>query len=146
MQATRSSCGPFVGVASYFLNSAYYTKERAAECIEFNAEGLRFAINSKDIHTVVLAASLSLYLYDFKLTPEGETVASAVARTASALQAAGKAVVLIGSPPRSRDSISGPALTAKRAERSRWTALLIALSPAHVPNLWDAKRSRCYQK
>ncbi len=99
MQATRSSCGPFVGIASYSPGSGYYTREHAADCLAFNEEVLRYTVNSKDIRIVVLSASLSFYLDGFVLTPDTATVTDSISRTAEALRNAGKRVVFISSPP-----------------------------------------------
>ena len=111
LQGTRSACGPTLDVAPIERGNV----AAARECLEFNRSVLDFVRRSPEIEYVVLAASLELYVAaDARiLTLSGiepgrpAVVADALARVASALRAAGRRVVLVGSPPTTGADLGG---------------------------------------
>lgn len=111
VQGTRSACGPTLDVAPIEKGDV----AAARECLAFNRSVLDFVRRSPGIEYVVLAASLELYLADGAriLTLSGiepgrpEVVADALARAARELRAAGRKVVLVGSPPTTGADLGG---------------------------------------
>lgn len=106
-QATRSACGPFLGIAPFLDASPVYSREAAKTCIKFNDSVVKYIATDASIEVVVLAAALSLYrphllLMDRDGNERPATaveVANAAMTTAAVVRKLGKRLVIVGSPP-----------------------------------------------
>lgn len=106
-QATRSACGPFLGIAPFLDVSAVYSRDAAKACIKFNDSVAKYLATDTSIEVVVLAAALSLYrphvlLMDRDGNERPATaaeVANAAMATAAEVRKLGKRLVIVGSPP-----------------------------------------------
>jgi peptidoglycan/LPS O-acetylase OafA/YrhL len=108
-QATRTTCGPFPGIAP--ANGAERPAGWARRCIDFNASVMSALSRAPQLRTVVLSSSLAQYLPGAEpgwqlyragasLGPQDrEAVFASLADTVGALRAMGKAAVLIAPPP-----------------------------------------------
>ena len=111
-QAALSMCGPFLGIAP--VDDAKHSPVWARQCIERNDAVLAALKRDPRLDTIVITSPLSQYVpdmhegYDTLIrTPSGMvrqpasdvTLVSAIARTAAAVRAAGKRIVLIAPPP-----------------------------------------------
>jgi hypothetical protein len=108
-QATRTTCGPFPGIAP--ANGAERSSGWAGRCADFNASVMSALTRAPRLRTVVLSSSLAQYLPGaepgWQLYRAGagvgpqdrEAVLASLAHTVGALRAMGKAVVLIAPPP-----------------------------------------------
>ncbi|MCV9998539.1 acyltransferase [Pararhizobium sp. YC-54] len=117
VQATRSACGPMIGVAPVFKeDNTAYDVSWARNCIAFNDSVLAYLQTTSSIKTVVLSSLLSQYIdptqYQLLVRKdanepyllEGEQQARAVEglkATIDAVRAAGKKIVIIAPPPQS---------------------------------------------
>ncbi|TDM06178.1 MAG: acyltransferase [Ideonella sp. MAG2] len=117
MQATASSCGPFLGLTPYRPASRGHqtlSLSWSADCRDFNASVLRYLAGAPQVDTVILSSSLTAYLhsppYESLLwtagepapqlrAPSVELLLQASRDTVQALRALGKRVVLIAPPP-----------------------------------------------
>jgi peptidoglycan/LPS O-acetylase OafA/YrhL len=112
IQATRTSCGPFLGVAP--TNGGQYREPWARRCILFNTSVFEYIEQHPEITTVVLSSALTQYLGESgqawtllsergdgspRSYPSGSAeFQAAAADTIARLQAMGRHVVLV-SPP-----------------------------------------------
>lgn len=118
IQATQSSCGPFLGLAPKNITKPeagiYKNQAWAENCIEFNQSVINFLHNTPSIKTVILSSPFSLYVTtenlehviqkdnSFLSSPANTTNALVgLHRTVSEIRALGKSVVLIAPPPSS---------------------------------------------
>lgn len=115
MQATRSTCGPFLDLAPGQPRRAGtgggYDSQWAQRCIAFNRSVLDVVRRSDSVEVVVLSSALLQYVDDgwvqvaatergvTESGPAVETAAAALANTARAVREAGKKVVLVAPPP-----------------------------------------------
>jgi hypothetical protein len=124
MQATMSSCGPFLGLAPRRIvhpgHGPVTDKAWAQRCIGFNQSVIDFLRTTTTIDTVVLSSPFSAYVtqenYEhviqtdqtFSSVPVSATAAqSGQRRTVEAIRLLGKKVVLIAPPPSSDFDIGG---------------------------------------
>lgn len=140
VQATKSRCGPLLGIAPR-ANADQGAGDKGADawakqCIEFNESVLEYLRATASIETVVLSSPLSQYMRpsaDTHLIKAGGNYATSPAtledteagllRTIAAIHAAGKRVVLIAPPPSSGFNI-GDCL-----ERELSGALVLGVQP-----------------
>lgn len=116
IQATKSSCGPFLGMAPRRLlhpgHGTVMDQAWAQGCIAFNQSVIDFLGTSSSVETVVLSSPFSAYVtevnyehvlqsgYAFSSVPVRATSAQAgLKSTVEAIRAMGKKVVLIAPPP-----------------------------------------------
>jgi peptidoglycan/LPS O-acetylase OafA/YrhL len=107
IQATRSMCGPFLGLSV----QDQHTRAWAASCIKFNDSVLHYLRNSPTVNTVVLSSPFKYVLSkdahllqrqngSLKAVPGSEEAAmEALKRTVDAIHAMGKRVVIVAPPP-----------------------------------------------
>jgi peptidoglycan/LPS O-acetylase OafA/YrhL len=118
MQATRSACPPFLGIAHFLESSPVYTRDAARKCIEFNDSVLRALDAEPSVKVVALAAALSFYRASLSLMQRQEpgwlessmsedAVVAAVKQTVDRIRATGRKVVLVESPPYAGFNIGG---------------------------------------
>lgn len=124
IQATRSSCGPFLGLAPRQLVKAeqgnYLSQSWAESCIEFNKSVIDFLRITPTIQTVVLSSPFSQYLTKENhelVVPDGNvfiskhvslaTAVSSLRSTVEEIRKLGKRVVLVAPPPSSDFNIGG---------------------------------------
>lgn len=116
LQATRSTCGPFLKI-SMFSADGWYNREWAKKCIQFNADVLDYLSRTKSIDTVVLSSLYGQYLKGNRILRGSSTEAAAdgegfleeqgsedlavtaLAETISSIRQLGKRVVLVTPPP-----------------------------------------------
>ncbi|MCX2865013.1 acyltransferase family protein [Paucibacter sp. PLA-PC-4] len=115
-QATKTSCGPVLGIGPQrLINSRpgpVYDRNWALQCLEFNQAVIEAVRTSESIKTVVLSSPLLQYVDGARWTHlvRGETgiaavsptptlAAKALLATVAELRAAGKEVVLVAPPP-----------------------------------------------
>ncbi len=116
-QATRSSCGPLLGLAPVRITQSATggaNDQRWAEsCIKFNDSVMEYVRKSETINTVVISSVLVLYLSDpnyallsrsdtgLKVAgPDENAAIDALRTTVEAIRKTGKRVVLIAPPPK----------------------------------------------
>ncbi|WP_293883994.1 acyltransferase family protein [Sphingomonas sp.] len=113
VQATRSVCGPFLGISP--INDANFSRGRAETCLDFNNQVLDYLSRHPEIRTVVLTSALIQYSAggDNKhwtvlvQTPAGPVareqsigdVVQGLSHTVSAIRALGRKVVMFAPPP-----------------------------------------------
>lgn len=109
-QATRSQCGPLLGIASF---PPLTTKQAFAEtCLRFNDSVIEYLRQTPSITTVVVASPFASYVIPeerlMRRTPAGGLVAvtpsldeavAGVIRTADAVRALGRRIVVVAPPP-----------------------------------------------
>lgn len=113
VQATRSVCGPFLGLAAFEKDAvSTYNRTWAESCISFNDSVLAYLKSAPQVKTVVLASLFSQYVsspdsmhltrndsgYVVQDALSTDAVASMVA-TIDAIRSAGKKVVVVAPPP-----------------------------------------------
>jgi peptidoglycan/LPS O-acetylase OafA/YrhL len=116
IQITRSSCGPYF-MTSQIPKDVADANNAASQCIAFNTKVLEVLMSSPTIKQVVLAGQFRSLLDPQRLIlvqhEDGrseihaggiEIAMEAIGRATKALQAAGKKVVVFGSPPQ----LTGP--------------------------------------
>ncbi len=139
IQATKSSCGPFPGLAPYKPEAApgaTFAPRWIAQCRAFNESVLDWLLRHPEIRTVVLSSLLTQYLdtrqYSPRLlTPQGELSGQALdeaglrqallddlRRTTQRLRALGRQVVMVAPPPRASFNV---AACLERRALGRWT-------------------------
>src|SRR5580700_8955622 len=110
VQATRSVCGPLLGIA---LVNPTYDQDWAERCIRFNDSVLAYLRQTASVRIVVLSSPFNQYVNDIgallerpsgqgnvRLVSQSVEVALAgVRRTAAAVRALGKRVVVVAPPP-----------------------------------------------
>jgi peptidoglycan/LPS O-acetylase OafA/YrhL len=156
IQATRSSCGPLLGVAPLLVAfdgvGLDYNARWAADCIDFNASVLRYLAGDRGVELVVLASPFYQYLDGarFRLLTRGAgddrigaadgeaalAALAALARTVAAVRALGKRVVLVAPPPYSDFNVIGC------IERARERRIAIGAPPGCVIDEAAYRRSR----
>lgn len=113
VQATKSVCGPFLGLAP--VDGAVYTRDWAQRCLRFNEAVLRHLAETPSIRLVVLSSALVQYVpggedHDWRTlaqTPGGlaerpqdpDALLAGLARTVAAIRGLGRRVVLVAPPP-----------------------------------------------
>ena len=114
LQATRSSCGPLLGVAP--LHPERRPRAWSEHCMKFNDSVIEYLARDSSIDVVVMSASLGQYVHPASgdhrrvlvRTPEGrlsDTQVSAelahdtLTATVAAVRALGKRVILVGPLP-----------------------------------------------
>ncbi len=139
LQATKSSCGPFLNIAPYKPEAApgeTFAPRWVAQCQAFNRSVLAWLGGHPEVHTVVLSSLLTQYLDTRRYSPRRLTadgLPSSQAMDETALQQAlledllhsaeqlrrlGKRVLLIAPPPRADFNI---AACLERQALGRWT-------------------------
>ncbi len=114
VQATRSVCGPFLGLSPI---NAIYGYRWGEDCAAFNASVLGYLAANADIKVVVLSSALAQYVPGaedlnwhnlvktsdgFKVEPQSEKqLIDALAETVAAVRQLGRRVVLLAPPPSS---------------------------------------------
>ena len=113
-QATKSVCGPFLGVAP--IDKGYYPQPWGEQCIKFNDSVVEFLQRDTAIEAVVLSSPISQYIgnagwddhFSLLVRRGSEHVIqersvdiaiAAMSRTIQAVRAAGKRVVVVAPPP-----------------------------------------------
>lgn len=105
VQATRSMCGPFLGVA---VMNKEYSRMWAQECIAFNDSVLEYLKNAPTVKTVVLSSAIDQLLNpansaidsDGAEQPTGQAVVLlGLRKTVNAIRETGKNIVFIAPPP-----------------------------------------------
>jgi hypothetical protein len=109
LQATKSACGPLLGIAQ--VTAGAYTREYARNCIEFNDSVMAHLEATPAIDTVVLSAAFFPYFDPTRrlLVREGDALLdrdpgmdialAGLAATVRRIRAAGKRVVVVAPPP-----------------------------------------------
>lgn len=109
LQATKSACGPVLGMAQ--VTHGGYTREYARDCIEFNDSVLTYLLATPSIDTVVLSAAFFPYFDPQRrlLVREGEALVMrapdrglaerGLAATIGRIRAIGKRVVIVAPAP-----------------------------------------------
>lgn len=114
IQATRSLCGPFVGIAPY--DGKTRGRHWAEKCISFNDSVLGYLERAPSVETVVLASSFVLYADESAKTQPSkflrrrngeltlvdggaEPSLEAMKETVTRIRALGKRVVVVAPPP-----------------------------------------------
>lgn len=113
VQATKSTCGPFLSISAYDLEG-FYNRKWAEECISFNDSVIEYLKKTPSIEVVVLSSTYDRYLIgnqlirksaasqDFVVLHGSNQIADTALRsTISSVRAMGKKVVLIAPPPSS---------------------------------------------
>lgn len=108
-QATRSACGPFLGLAP--LMSPSMPETWSKECIDFNDSVIAYIEQTPSIEIVILSSPFMFHASrenrGLERSSEGYsavsmgpvTATNAMARTVEKIQAAGKKMVLVSAPP-----------------------------------------------
>ncbi len=124
IQATRSQCGPFLGLAPRRTiqpeHGTVMDKTWAEQCIQFNQSVVDFLHTANSIEIVVLSSPISEYLikdnYEHVMLREDTFVSvpvstaavqSSLRRTVEEIRSLGKKVVLVAPPPSSEFDIGG---------------------------------------
>ena len=124
LQATQSSCGPFLGLAPRRLvhpgHGTGMDQAWAEQCIAFNDSIVDFLRGAPSIDTVVLSSPFEAYVTTenfeqvtragnaFVSSPVSIAAARAsLGRTVDAIRALGKKVILVAPPPSSEFDIGG---------------------------------------
>ncbi|MGM9516648.1 acyltransferase family protein [Roseateles sp. DB2] len=139
IQATKSSCGPFPGLAPYKPEAApgaTFAPRWVAQCRAFNEAVLDWLALHPEVRTVVLSSLLTQYLdtrqySPRRLTPQGllsgqaldeaglrQALLDDLRRTTQHLQAMGRQVLLVAPPPRAGFNV---AACLERRALGRWT-------------------------
>lgn len=112
IQATKASCGPFVGIAP--VESIKVPEAWAKGCVEFNYTVLKYIKTSPSIETVVLSSPLNMHLdekseiysvSDFDKGDKAETLLNSMNATVDLLRSYGKKIVIVSPPPRNGSDI-----------------------------------------
>jgi len=116
VQATKSVCGPLLGLSS-FQSGGTYNRDWAIGCIDFNASVFEYIAKTPAVDVVVMASVFGQYLADNRLlvskngarqsvagsVTEGEVseeiAAETLRLTVAAVRALGKRVVVVAPPP-----------------------------------------------
>lgn len=108
VQATKSSCGPFAGIAQYTDD---FPRAYALNCLSFNHSVLEYVRATPSIHTVVLSSAFYPYFDaerhlvqrrpggDIDVRPDEAIALRTLHETIDAIRATGKHVVLVAPPP-----------------------------------------------
>lgn len=124
IQATRSQCGPFLGLAPRRVikpeQGTYIDQSWAESCIDFNKSVVDFLRITPSIQTVVLSSPISQYVtkenYQHVVQEGGKFVSkpisstnalSSLQRTVEEIRKLGKRVVFVAPPPSSDFNIGG---------------------------------------
>ena len=108
MQATKSSCGPFLGIAQY---TDGYPRAYALDCLSFNQSVIEYLRATPSIRTVALSSAFYPYFDearhlvqrsaggDADILPDEAVALRTLRATIEAIRATGKRVVLVAPPP-----------------------------------------------
>lgn len=111
-QATRTVCGPFLGIAP--TDGAGYATSWAKRCVAFNDSVIDALAKAPHVQTVVLSSSLAQYVPGAEpgwstlvrqadgtqiLPQDRQLLFDGLSRTVAAVRALGKRVVLVAPPP-----------------------------------------------
>jgi peptidoglycan/LPS O-acetylase OafA/YrhL len=108
LQATKSACGPLLGMAQIYR---VYTREFAERCLGFNDSVIAHLAAHPEIRTVVLSspfyeyfdpARRMLHVVDGQARvepPDADTALAALAATIGRIRALGRRVVIVAPPP-----------------------------------------------
>ncbi|MBQ4855961.1 acyltransferase [Rhodanobacter sp. B2A1Ga4] len=108
LQATKSACGPLLGLAQIYR---VYTREFAERCLSFNDSVIAYLAAHPEIRTVVLSspfyeyfdpARRMLHVVDGQARvepPDADTALAALAATIGRVRALGRRVVIVAPPP-----------------------------------------------
>ncbi|MEO5830576.1 MAG: acyltransferase family protein [Rhodanobacter sp.] len=108
LQATKSACGPLLGVAQIYR---VYTREFAERCLTFNDSVLAYLAAHPEIRTVVLSSPFYEYFDPARRmlhvangqarmeAPDADTALVALADTIGRIRALGRRVVIVAPPP-----------------------------------------------
>jgi peptidoglycan/LPS O-acetylase OafA/YrhL len=112
-QATRTTCGPFLGLAP--MNEMQNPRPWAQDCIHFNDSVIAYLKAHPEIHTVVLSSVLRQYVpkgealnwqalietqgHYRSAWPDNAALLQSLSQTVTTLHSMGKRVVLIAPPP-----------------------------------------------
>lgn len=108
LQATKSACGPLLGLAQIYRR---YTREFAERCLSFNDSVIAYLAAHPEIRTVVLSspfheyfdpARRMLHVVDGQAReepPDADTALAALAATIGQVRALGRRVVIVAPPP-----------------------------------------------
>jgi peptidoglycan/LPS O-acetylase OafA/YrhL len=108
LQATKSACGPLLGLAQIYHE---YTREFAERCLTFNDSVIAYLAKHPEIRTVVLSspfyeyfdpARRMLHVVDGQATiekPDANTALDALVTTVGRIRALGRRVVIVAPPP-----------------------------------------------
>jgi len=124
IQATRSSCGPFLKLAPRRLihpgHGTAMNMDWAKRCIQFNDSVLDFLGHATSVHTVVLSSPFLAYVTQENhehVTQQGQGFTSmpvqadaaqrGLQRTVQAIRALGKKVIIVAPPPSTDFDIGG---------------------------------------
>ncbi|HLO94876.1 MAG TPA: acyltransferase family protein [Burkholderiaceae bacterium] len=139
LQATKSSCGPFLGLLPFKPAAApaeTFAPRWTAQCLDFNRAVLAWLVEHPEVHTVVLSSLLTQYLDTRHYSPrrvgaDGSLSAQALdeaalrrallddlRQTTARLQALGRRVLLVAPPPRADFNV---AACLERHALGRWT-------------------------
>ena len=133
MQATRSTCGPLIGL-SVFRDEGAYNRTWATKCVRFNDDVIAELRGRPDVQTVVLASFFGQYLTGNKLivrAPDGaeqeiegseDLAVQGLLATVQAVRAMGKRVVLVAPPPNASGVDFGRCLELKAGGKTIWGA------------------------
>jgi peptidoglycan/LPS O-acetylase OafA/YrhL len=114
LQATRSVCGPFIGLAPL---DERHQRPWAEECLSFNESVLKYLTETPSIEVVVLSSSFGQFFpmpgsvlqkVDGTLTERPASVSLAIdamRQTVAKIHAAGKRAVVIAPPPKGKFDI-----------------------------------------
>lgn len=139
LQATKSSCGPFLGIVPFKPAAApgeTFAAPWTAQCEAFNRAVLDWLARHPEVHTVVLSSLLTQYLDERHYAPRrftsdglppagpltGEALPAALIealrQTVEHLQAQGRRVLFVAPPPRADFNV---AACLEREALGRWT-------------------------
>jgi peptidoglycan/LPS O-acetylase OafA/YrhL len=133
-QATRSLCGPLIGLAP--MANSVLDRSWAKHCLEFNQSVFEYLATNSSIKIVVMSSFFSQYLapstgkilwrslaladgHFFEHQPSSSETLLAIERTIKKLRAIGKRVVIVAPPPSSNFDI-GRCLKRKAAGMLIW--------------------------
>ncbi len=138
LQATKSSCGPFLDIVPYKPEAApgdTFAPRWAAQCRAFNQAVLAWLAGHPEVHTVVLSSLLTQYLDTRQYSPRSlsadghlsrqamdaaalqQALLEDLLRSAGQLRQLGKRVLLVAPPPRAGFNI---AACLERRSLGRW--------------------------
>lgn len=118
MQATKTTCGPMVGI-SKFDTTGYYNRQWAEGCIRFNQSVLDYISKTQSIEVVVFSSFYGQYLdgnsllssesnlakdaqsHVYEISGSSDVALKSLQSSINAVRAMGKRVVLVAPPPSS---------------------------------------------
>jgi len=132
VQATKTFCGPFVGVAA--VNEKLYPRRQGKACLRFNRSVVAMLARHPELSTVILSSSIGQYLPDAEpgfallvdrgngapvvLPRSEEALLHALDETVAAIRGMRRKVVFLAPPPSTATDYGRCAL---RRTEGRWT-------------------------